>query len=404
MSTTTALPAIATPVPLPGTGAAAPAVPAVAGQPGTDGGAGEGSEFTALLAALVAGGEAGIGATVPVPTEVPAPAEDLEERTDAALVALQAALVLPPLVLVRPVVTPAAPAGAVTPAATSADAVAGDGVVPAPAAGLPEGTDPGAALPAPAPAPAADRPLALADPPAGTSAAAPAGAGGPAPTGERDASAAGQPAEAPAAAAATGTSGTAVTAGQAAAVAAPVAAAPAGPAATASGPASAPAPVSRQLADTVQQLARSGEGTHRMTLRLDPGSLGEVRVHLVVRDGGLQVHLAAGHEALQALGEGSEELLRLLQTSGPADVRVTVRDLAGGAGQQTGEQTGQQTGQQTGGAAGGEDRPDRQAPQDAPDRPAGPTAPPTTTDRSGTSRTAPHDPTGWTSSRVDLDL
>lgn len=164
-----------------------------------------------------------------------------------------------------------------------------------------------------------------------------------------------------------------------------------------------PAPVSRQLADAVQQLVRSGEGTHRMTLRLDPGSLGEVRIHLVVRDGGLQVSLAAGPDALAALGEGADELVRLLQAGGPADVRLSVRDL-GSDPQQAGQQPGQQQDREAGQQAGrslSDDRGDHS-------RRAAPTAPattdPTTTARPGALRTAPHDPTGRTSSGVDLSL
>jgi flagellar hook-length control protein FliK len=93
-------------------------------------------------------------------------------------------------------------------------------------------------------------------------------------------------------------------------------------------PAAAPAPVSRQLFDRIEKLATSGNGTHRVTVRLDPGTLGEVRVHLTVREGQVHVRLSAGAEAQAALSTGAGELQRLLEgAKASAQVRVDVRGL-----------------------------------------------------------------------------
>jgi len=93
---------------------------------------------------------------------------------------------------------------------------------------------------------------------------------------------------------------------------------PAAPAVTAA--------VTRQVFPEVTRLASSGNGTHRVTLRLDPGSLGEVRVTLTVSAGQVRVSLAAGQEARDALLYSSPELRRLLERGG-ADATVSIRDL-----------------------------------------------------------------------------
>jgi flagellar hook-length control protein FliK len=66
-----------------------------------------------------------------------------------------------------------------------------------------------------------------------------------------------------------------------------------------------------------------------VTVRLNPESLGEVRVVLTSRRGGLDVSLAGGAEARRALADGAPELQRLLEAVGRGDSRITVRDLAG---------------------------------------------------------------------------
>ncbi|HWJ66557.1 MAG TPA: flagellar hook-length control protein FliK [Nocardioides sp.] len=87
-----------------------------------------------------------------------------------------------------------------------------------------------------------------------------------------------------------------------------------------------------------QVASTGGNGTHRITLTLQPELLGEVRVTLVVRDGSVQVRLAGGAGASadesaalhRALASGAPELQRLLERTG-AEARVSVRDPFGGA-------------------------------------------------------------------------
>lgn len=126
-----------------------------------------------------------------------------------------------------------------------------------------------------------------------------------------------------------------VTGSSATTTATPPATAAATATASADRPAAPPATaaVTRQVFAEVTRLASSGPGTHHLTLRLDPGSLGEVRVTLTVRAGQVRVSLAAGQEARDALLHSSPDLRRLLEQGG-ADATVTIRDL--GAGGSTG--------------------------------------------------------------------
>lgn len=101
----------------------------------------------------------------------------------------------------------------------------------------------------------------------------------------------------------------------------------AAPATTAPAPAAAPVSVPDQVFGAVTNLVNRGNGTHRITMTLNPEQLGEVRVVMTVRDGAVHVRLAAGQEAQAALLEGSGELTRLLTQAGAADTRVVVRDL-----------------------------------------------------------------------------
>lgn len=109
----------------------------------------------------------------------------------------------------------------------------------------------------------------------------------------------------------------------------PVAAPTATPAPTAA--AAQAAPVAAQVFPEVTRLVTSGNGTHRVTLQLEPEALGEVRVVLTVRDGAVHVRLAAGSDAQHALLEGAPELRRLLELTGASDTRIVVRDLPSGA-------------------------------------------------------------------------
>lgn len=85
--------------------------------------------------------------------------------------------------------------------------------------------------------------------------------------------------------------------------------------------------VSAQVFGEVTSLASRGNGTHRITMTLNPESLGEVKVVMTVRDGAVHVRMAAGHEARTSLVEGSPELARLLEHAGATEARVVVREL-----------------------------------------------------------------------------
>lgn len=87
--------------------------------------------------------------------------------------------------------------------------------------------------------------------------------------------------------------------------------------------------VAHQVFPEVVRLTTSSDGPQRVTIRLNPESLGEVRVVLTQRQGGLEVSLSAGTEARRALAEGTPELQRLLDAVGRSDARIVVRDGTG---------------------------------------------------------------------------
>ncbi|MCX6400734.1 MAG: flagellar hook-length control protein FliK [Propionibacteriales bacterium] len=84
-----------------------------------------------------------------------------------------------------------------------------------------------------------------------------------------------------------------------------------------------------QVFPEITRLVSSGNGTHRITLTLQPAQLGEVRVTLVVRDGAVRVRMSgeAGDSVVrQALATGAPELQRMLERAGATEARVLVRD------------------------------------------------------------------------------
>ena len=81
----------------------------------------------------------------------------------------------------------------------------------------------------------------------------------------------------------------------------------------------------------VLRVSGNAVGTQRVTVKLNPESLGEVRVVLTSRRGGLEVTLAGGEDARRALTEGAPELRRLLESVGRTDSRILIRDLPAGA-------------------------------------------------------------------------
>jgi hypothetical protein len=116
--------------------------------------------------------------------------------------------------------------------------------------------------------------------------------------------------------------------------------------------------VTGQVFPEVSRLVSRGDGTHRITLDLNPESLGEVRVVMTVRDGAVHVRFAAGHEAGRALLDGSAELNRLLGAAGANETRIVVRDLSAATQPTT---TGFSAGPDLGPGPGGDRSPDQHA-------------------------------------------
>jgi len=77
--------------------------------------------------------------------------------------------------------------------------------------------------------------------------------------------------------------------------------------------------------------SQAGTGTHRLSITLSPETLGQVKVTLVVRPGGVHVNLSAETgTAHAALLQGAPELHRLLEATG-GETRVVVRDASASA-------------------------------------------------------------------------
>lgn len=85
--------------------------------------------------------------------------------------------------------------------------------------------------------------------------------------------------------------------------------------------------VTSQVFPAVPALVSRGEGTRSITLRLHPADLGEVRVTVTVRNRNVDVTLAAGAAAQEALRAGSGELRSLLDLAGSTTGQLVVRDL-----------------------------------------------------------------------------
>jgi hypothetical protein len=86
-------------------------------------------------------------------------------------------------------------------------------------------------------------------------------------------------------------------------------------------------PVLDQVLPAVPRVVQRGDGTTRLSLKLHPADLGEVHVTVTVKDGVVDVTLAAGHEARQAMGEAGDRLRALLSSGGHTAGQVLLRDL-----------------------------------------------------------------------------
>lgn len=135
-------------------------------------------------------------------------------------------------------------------------------------------------------------------------------------------------------------------------------------AAAGTGPASA-APAERgplvtgQVFPEVTRLVARGDGTHRLTLRLHPADLGEVKVILTVKDNTVDVTLSAGPAAREALRDGSPQLRALLELAGATTGQLVVRDLAPLAGAANGLPSGPSTASPDADLTGGDARDDQ---------------------------------------------
>jgi len=88
-------------------------------------------------------------------------------------------------------------------------------------------------------------------------------------------------------------------------------------------------PITTQVVPELTRLVSQGDGTHRVTLHLQPAALGDVRVVLTVRGGEVRVSLAADGDARAALLADAPALHRMLTGTGAESTRIVVRDLLG---------------------------------------------------------------------------
>ncbi|MGZ4484240.1 MAG: flagellar hook-length control protein FliK, partial [Nocardioidaceae bacterium] len=90
---------------------------------------------------------------------------------------------------------------------------------------------------------------------------------------------------------------------------------------------SGPSPAVSQVVPAVTRLVSRGDGTNRLVLKLHPADLGEVQVTVTVRGRAVDVTLAAGPAARDALHQGSGQLRWLLDLTGHVTGQLVVRDL-----------------------------------------------------------------------------
>ena len=88
--------------------------------------------------------------------------------------------------------------------------------------------------------------------------------------------------------------------------------------------------VTNQVFPDVARLITRADGTQRITLRLTPDNLGEVKIVLTVRDGAVQVDLSASAHAAEALRSGAHQLHRLLELAGATSSQIKLLDPSTG--------------------------------------------------------------------------
>jgi hypothetical protein len=114
--------------------------------------------------------------------------------------------------------------------------------------------------------------------------------------------------------------------------------------------------VTGQVFPEVARLVTRGDGTHRLTIKLTPEALGDVRVVLTVRNGEVHVRLSGSDAAQGALLQGAGELHRLLDRAGASATQVVVGDRTAtdpGTGNAAQDHRSDLTGSQDGGRNAG---------------------------------------------------
>jgi hypothetical protein len=86
--------------------------------------------------------------------------------------------------------------------------------------------------------------------------------------------------------------------------------------------------VTGQVLPEIARLVTRGDGTQRVTVKLAPEALGEVRIVLTVRRGEVHVRMTGSEAAQQALLQGQSDLHRLLAGAGATTSSVQVGDQA----------------------------------------------------------------------------
>ena len=112
-----------------------------------------------------------------------------------------------------------------------------------------------------------------------------------------------------------------------------------------------PLPPQAQVLSAMSPLLTGSDGTHRVTVHLEPENLGKVRVQLSLRGGEVAVHLIAADAATrETLRQGLPELRAQLEQSG---LRTAGMDVQSGSADLFGREAGTGAGTGAGGGTGG---------------------------------------------------
>jgi flagellar hook-length control protein FliK len=117
-----------------------------------------------------------------------------------------------------------------------------------------------------------------------------------------------------------------------------------------------PAALAEQVLTRISPLRQGPDGTHHLTMRLDPGHLGPVTVVAEVKNGAIRLELTAVVPAAQdALRQAAGDLRRDLADAGFGSAAVDVRSAGAGAGEPRGGLGDRSDGRSAQGNAGSAD-------------------------------------------------